>query len=278
MEYKYCSPEYLVEEVQKRYGITVPLDIAITYLDDNPLHTPDDLYYFVAQYTDTKSLIDSIFSCQQPKTESHLISTYTIVDLEKGLNNIPKYPGVYIWVLKDDAVLPSINGIEPNLKIARVIDTEFRVIYVGKAERESLYDRIIKMHLKGNPRRSTLCHSISAILGLPFYLKGKKRVKPGMDKQYWPDVQKWLINNCHLLYYYCNNIPEEERRMIELFTPPLNIKDNPACSTDKYIQALQVLRKNPNREIQPTTKKKGCLPFFLCLGLLTAILYVMSEL
>ncbi len=41
------TPELLVEEVREMYGIEVPLEIAITYLDADPFLTPESLYYYV---------------------------------------------------------------------------------------------------------------------------------------------------------------------------------------------------------------------------------------
>ena len=43
------TPEYLVEEVFNQYGIEVPLELAITYLEADPYLTPESLYLYVMQ-------------------------------------------------------------------------------------------------------------------------------------------------------------------------------------------------------------------------------------
>ena len=34
------SPEYLIQEVMNRYGVEVPMETVITYLDSDPYLTP----------------------------------------------------------------------------------------------------------------------------------------------------------------------------------------------------------------------------------------------
>lgn len=43
------TPEYLQEAVYNQYGLYVPLEIVITYLDADPYLTPESLYMYVAE-------------------------------------------------------------------------------------------------------------------------------------------------------------------------------------------------------------------------------------
>lgn len=45
------TPEYLVDEVRAIYGVEVPLEIAITYLQEDPYLTPETLYDYVFRYS-----------------------------------------------------------------------------------------------------------------------------------------------------------------------------------------------------------------------------------
>ena len=41
------SPEYLIQEVMNRYGVEVPMETVITYLDSDPYLTPETLYDYI---------------------------------------------------------------------------------------------------------------------------------------------------------------------------------------------------------------------------------------
>ena len=45
------NPEYLIKEVRNRYGIDVPMETAITYLDSDPNLSPESLYDYVSRYS-----------------------------------------------------------------------------------------------------------------------------------------------------------------------------------------------------------------------------------
>lgn len=42
-----CTPEYLQEEVLNQYGVYVPLEVVIDFLNADKYITPEDLYYLV---------------------------------------------------------------------------------------------------------------------------------------------------------------------------------------------------------------------------------------
>lgn len=244
------SPEYLIQEVMNRYGVEVPMETVITYLDSDPYLTPETLYDYVSR--DEEKCLPAI-----------KLKGYKFIDFEKNYNDIPFSKGVYIWLLKDSAVLPPINGIQPSFTLVEANDSKYRVLYVGLAENESLYERINKFHLKGNPRSSTLCYSIGAILGMPLYGKveksGKRKIH--LEQNKCEEIKKWLWKNCYILVKSQNNPTIEEKNKIALFSAPINIKDNPCRKTDPYVVALQQRRKLV-KELDCPVNNKGCLSSF----------------
>lgn len=40
------TPEYLIEEVRNTYGIDVPMETVIAYLESDPYLTPETLYQY----------------------------------------------------------------------------------------------------------------------------------------------------------------------------------------------------------------------------------------
>lgn len=220
------SPEYLVDEVRNRYGIEVPIETAITYLDNDPNLTPDSLYDYVLRYSN------------EPNEEIYKIKGYKFVELSK--DKIPFQKGVYIWLLKEDACIPEINNCKPLFKRVEINKTTYRVLYVGQAKKESLFHRI-QIHLKGNPRHSTLCWSLSAVMGMPYSIveESHSRGKPKMDGEYCIKMSEWLLENCYLLYKVCDDVDSEEVKQICRFMPPINIDKNPIKNTDPFIITLK---------------------------------------
>ena len=256
------SPEYLIEEVMNQYGIEVPMETVLTYLDSDPYLTPETLYDYVSR-------------CEQDSKTSVILKGYKFVDFEK--DEIALYPGVYIWILKDNAELPSIEGFSPQFSLVEINGHKFRVLYVGQAKTESLYDRIVKNHLKGNPRQSTLCWSIAAIMGMPYTITDKR--KPKLDNIHCQQIRKWLLENCHLLYKVVKNInfiDDEEVKQILTFTPPLNLDHNPLKKADPFIQSVSKYRHieggyKKAHSVQLQLSK--ILPYILIAVSILAILY-----
>lgn len=245
------SPEFLIQEVMNRYGIEVPMETVLTYLDSDTYLTPETLYDYVSRY-------------EEKSTPAIKLKGYKFIDFEKNCNEIPLSKGVYIWLLKDNAVLSAINGIQPSFTWVEANGSKYRVLYVGLAEDKSLYERICNFHLKGSPRSSTLCYSIGAILGLPLYGKieksGKRRIH--LEQEKWEEIRNWLIQNCYILVKPQNNPSIEERNKIALFSAPINIKDNPSRKIDPYVIALQQIRKHV-KDLDRPVNNKGCLSSFV---------------
>lgn len=225
------TPEYLVEEVRNIYGIEVPLETAITYLESDPYLTPDSLYDYVSRNENQTVLPQAAIK----------LKGYKFVDFDK--DEIPLHPGVYMWLLKDNVELPQIEGFTAQYKSVEINGKSYRVLYIGQAKTESLYERVVKKHLKGNPRQSTLCWSLAAIMGMPYTINEKR--KPKLDKKYCQELTNWLCNNCFLLYKVIKNtenIDAEEQKQIETFTPPVNLDKNPLKNTDPFIQRVSHYR------------------------------------
>ena len=239
------TPEYLIEEVRKQYGVDVPLETAITYLDSDPYLTPESLYDYVSRHE------------SQP-VQSIKLKGYKFVDFDK--DEISFQPGVYFWLLKDNAELPAIDGIAPTYTLVEVNKKAYRVLYIGQAKTESLYDRVVKKHLRGNPRQSTLCWSLAAIMGKPYTINDKG--KPKLDGIYCQQLSSWLRNNCYLLYKEIPNISKidsEEEKQIRTFTPPVNLDKNPNKATDPYIQSVSKYRHIAGGYKDSSSKRFGFL-------------------
>ena len=260
------SPEYLIQEVMNRYGVEVPMETVITYLDSDPYLTPETLYDYISRDEENSHTPISV-----------ILKGYKFVDFETdGTDEIAMSTGVYIWILKDKAELPSIEGFSPQFSLVEIDGHKYRVLYVGQAKKESLYDRVAKNHLKGNPRHSTLCWSLAAIMGMPYTLN---HGLPKLDKVYWQQIGGWLRENCHLLYKVIkksNSIDDEEVKQILAFTPPINLNHNPLKKSDPFIQLVSKYRhiqggyNNPKALQFPLSK---ILPYILIAVGLLAILY-----
>ena len=261
------SPEYLIQEVMNRYGVEVPMETVITYLDSDPYLTPETLYDYVSRY-------------EQNIPNSTILKGYKFVDFNtNGTDGIAMAPGVNIWILKDTAELPSIEGFSPQFSLVEIDGHKYRVLYVGQTK--SLYDRVVKKHLKGDPSHSTLCWSIAAIMGMPYTITDKH--KPKLDKVYWLQIGGWLRENCHLLYKVVkniNSIDDEEVKQILAFTPPINLDNNPLKKSDPFIQRVSKYRhipggyKNPKSLLFPFSK---ILPYILiAVGLLTILYFALK--
>lgn len=256
------SPENLINGVWEKYLIEVPFQTALNYLEMDPYATPDSLYLYI------KSLEEA------PHTSIRLRG-YKFVDFEK--DKISSYPGVYIWILKDNAVIPSIDGFSPQFSFVEVKGHEYRVLYVGKAKSESLYDRIMKNHLRGNPRQSTLCWSIAAIMGMPYTITDKH--KPKLDKDHCQEIKKWLLENCYLLYQIVKDIDSidfEENEQIYTLMPPLNLDKNPLKDADPFIQSVSKYRHIGGGYTRSSSNTSGFTKKYLCIFIFLAILVVLG--
>lgn len=262
------SPEYLIQEVMNRYGVEVPMETVITYLDSDPYLTPETLYDYFSRY-------------EQNIPTSTILKGYKFVDFEK--DEIAMSTGVYIWILKDKAELPSIEGFSPQFSLVEIDGHKYRVLYIGQAKKESLYDQVAKNHLKGNPKHSTLCWSFAAIMGMPYTIPDNSKGKPNLDNVHCQQIGRWLKENCHLLYKVIknsNSIDNEEVKQILAFTPPINLNHNPLKKSDPFIQRVSKYRHIPGGYKKPKSLLflfSKILPYILiAVGLLTILYFALK--
>ncbi|MBA0882347.1 GIY-YIG nuclease family protein [Flavobacterium undicola] len=148
-------------------------------------------------------------------------------------------PGNYILCLRKNAKLPTIP-ISPTL-------TKFEglnVIYTGIAG-SSLRTRDFKQHFKGNNAgRSTLRKSLGVLFGYKLIPRDKEpntgKTKFNMkDEQ---ELSEWMLTNLIMFFLPTANFNNIEIKLINLFNPPLNIKDNHNNINADFRRLLSSLR------------------------------------
>lgn len=151
-------------------------------------------------------------------------------------------------------VLPEITGVY----CIRVIDAnnsgfygkvqeiflEYKnpIIYIGKSDKSTLKERLLQ-ELRAE-KHGTLFRSLGAILGyLPpkGSLKGKKNKRNyKFNKSDELSIINWINRYLEISWVELSeNISEIEKELIKLYTPLLNIKDNPSS-----LQLLKDMRKH----------------------------------
>lgn len=233
------TPEYLAQEVFEQYGIEVPLEIVISYLESDPYLTPESLYLYVSDTNNT------------PACEGETVSIpkgFTVIDLASQESFfIPKASGNYIWLIKDSCKFPQPNGmVTPVFNRIKIQGKTYRVMYTGQAT--NLYKRLWNNHLNGRIANSTLRRTLATVFGFRFesYLSGntpKVRILPKEEAF----ISKWLNENCILLFNTYKDIDKMEEKLIVTLDPPLNISKNPNCHNGTYVAQLKAIRSNGNR-------------------------------
>ncbi|HCP94139.1 MAG TPA: hypothetical protein DIU05_08925 [Bacteroidetes bacterium] len=133
---------------------------------------------------------------------------------------IPDSPGNYIIALKPNSKL-AIKGFNPVYKQIK----KYNVIYVGKASK-SLYKRDYKQHFKGNNSgSSTLRKSIGVLMGLK---KIKRDLgvnnKTKFEIRDEERITNWMHKNLVMFYFVNEQYDAVEQKLLDYFSPPLNLK------------------------------------------------------
>lgn len=146
-------------------------------------------------------------------------------DIRNKNATLPEASGLYKWWLpKNDAqkLLTPLNSAGLNyqniekMKIpaGKLFGGEYWALYLGKAEDEPLSKRILRQHIGGNRKGSTLRKTISALL-IELGLDGTEdRINEIIDRAY--------VQTCALQ----DKVGEEENCCINDGYFPLNIKSN----------------------------------------------------
>lgn len=228
------TPEYLAQEVFEKYGIEIPLDVVISYLDSDSYLTPETLFrYFSDDYLCNTEDIGEV---------RRLPKGFSVVDFSSHCT-IPCENGIYIWLLKPESSFPLLDGMEkPIFNLVEVEQSKHRVLYVGKAS--NLYSRIWRTHINGVVARSTLRKSLAALFEFKFekYMSGNT-LKTRINEDCEEYITQWLQKNCIILYKKYQDIEKAEEKMIGLLDPPLNIDKNPNIHNGIYVAQLSALRK-----------------------------------
>jgi len=178
---------------------------------------------------DVKNLVDYF------KKPLHLYKTSEILE---DKNIVPREKGIYGWYFDE---VPSQLNAPKGLDYIKV--GNMYLLYVGTEEEDTeqtLYGRI-ENHLGGNPRSSTLAHSLHAILDIPFDGKDQRRV--------------WMSKHTKVAWEIYPNTKIIEDEIFEKYGHVLllNIKGNEKRNPVK--EQLKNLRKDYKEKCFPDSSK-----------------------
>jgi hypothetical protein len=155
--------------------------------------------------------------------------------------NIPDHPGNYIVCLRPGAMMPDVG-----IKFKNIDYKGLQVIYTGIAG-TSLRKRDYRQHFTGNNAgSSTLRKSLGSLFG---FKKIPRDKAPGSRKTKFNEtdeikLSKWMKENL-ILYFAVNDDPDSnERGLINLYNPPLNISKNKNTINKEFRGLLSKLRSN----------------------------------
>lgn len=173
----------------------------------------------------TQKEIDSILS-----KFSTLQINFQNDDIDYNLN----LSGNYIWCLKRDFDFQANICTKNNITFSIFNDNQ--VVYVGKAKR--LKKRIKCNHLGKKSNRSTLRRSLGVLMN-NILLKNNK-----FDDPQEQGITNWMKNNLVVYVFPNNDIKQNEKQLICILNPPLNLKENKNIINSDFRNELKKLRKN----------------------------------
>lgn len=151
-----------------------------------------------------------------------LFSKTEFYDFDKLAASILGQKGLYCIRLKANAKLPDRYNKILNKR-------ENKIIYIGKAYRQSLQDRLSQEVYHTRP--GTFFRSIGAVLGytpIPGHLKGMSNQKNyKFSKTDTEAITKWLLKNTELAVCPIEDDFSIEDNLIKKYCPLLNDKHNP---------------------------------------------------
>ena len=172
--------------------------------------------------------------------------------MEKGLP--PETPGNYIFLLRPDVNLPEdVINFQPTFTTLSYNDNEYRVLYTGVTEKDTLYERIFKTHFGDNAGRSTLRKSLGCLWEYPFIYRDKNPNPNRTPKTKYLDkdeqaITKWMKKNLLVLFVQNYNCETEETDLIATYNPPLNLNKNKNVINREYRSMIKQLRTRPVEE------------------------------
>lgn len=183
------------------------------------------------------------------------IECYKLFDpmkLDKGLP--PEKPGNYIFLLRHGVKLPEeMIQEQPTFTTLKYEGIEYEVLYTGKTS-SSLYERVFETHLFGdNAGWSTLRKSLGCLWGYSFTYRDKspnpdKKVKTKFHEDDEHTITQWMRKNLLVLVAPNANCDKDEKELIAIFNPPLNLINNHNIINQSYRKLLKKLRERPVEE------------------------------
>lgn len=159
------------------------------------------------------------------------------------LTKLPDTAGAYLICVKSIDVLP-----------ARMKELEYSyvnglpVIYVGIAGRptssiKSIRKRDYRNHFNGKARSSTLRKSLGVLFGFQKEYESKgNNLKYKFIAEHEEKLSKWMKDNLIMHFVEIDNPMEFEIYLINIYTPPLNLKDNNSENNRAFRKELSQLR------------------------------------
>lgn len=180
------------------------------------------------------------------------IESYKMFDpqkLDRGLP--PEKPGNYIFLLRPGVQLPEdMIESQPTFSTLMYDGRNYDVLYIGKTS-SSLYERVFETHLFGNNAGwSTLRKSLGSLCGYPFICRDKnpnpdKKLKTKFRDEDEHNITQWMKQNLLVLVSPNANFDEDEKELIGIFNPPLNLEKNYNVINLSYRMRLKKLRSRP---------------------------------
>lgn len=135
---------------------------------------------------------------------------------------VPANNGLYCIRLKEESVLPDEYQRELDKRTSRLI-------YIGKAEKSTLQERMLRQELRGRGH-GTFFRSVGAMLGYSpprGSLRGKKNQQNfKFSKTDQEEIVNWMNQNLEVSWVMFDGPFLFEKYMIEDFSPLLNIEYN----------------------------------------------------
>lgn len=174
------------------------------------------------------------------------IETYTLFDPNNMTKGWPvDKAGNYIVLLRPGVMLPdNIIKTQPVFETLIYRDIEYRVLYTG-ISKDSLYKRVIKIHLLGNNAgKSTLRKSLGCLWGYKFVPRDKNQLsqKTKYNDEDERKITLWMRKNLLFLSVGNYNPDSDEQELIDTFNPPLNLQNNNNLVNIEFRKQLSRLR------------------------------------
>lgn len=179
------------------------------------------------------------------------IENYKMFDPIQIGSLLPDAPGNYIFLLRPNVNLPEdVINFQPTFTTLSYKDKEYRVLYTGVTEKDTLFDRIFKTHFGDNAGRSTLRKSLGCLWGYPFINRDKNPNPDRKPKTKYLDkdeqaITQWMEKNLLVLFVPNSNCKTEETELIATYNPPLNLNKNKNVINKGYRSKIKDLRKRP---------------------------------